>query len=437
MNNILENSLNQTIDLLKKSSANYYEISLSQEDGIASSVRMGKVDSLQKHLNTSIGITAYIGQKSGYVSGSDLSSQGLKSLVDSALSIANYTEADPFSGGAPDNRLAWQCPDLELFNPDIPSLDEMIESITSCEASALAVPGIENSEGCELSYFKAHRFYANAAGLVLNRRLSQHSLSCSVIASDKNDKQTAYDYHDVIAFSDLADVKTIGVNAANFALEKLGAKSLNSQTCPVIFTNKLASGLFRQLLKGLGGGAQYKKSTFLLDKLGEQITPDWLSIQEKPLQLATIGSQAYDGDGVLKQDQYFLKDGVVQSYVMGQYSANQLQQQTTGNSGGISNCYLPNSQTGGLDCLVKTMQTGLVVTELMGQGINLTNGNYSRGAAGFWVENGQQKYRVSGITIAGNLAQMLQDIVAISDDVDVRQKIKVGSTLISNMTVSG
>lgn len=437
INPALESNIQIAIDALKKNKVSGYELELAQTEGISGSVRLGKTESLQKYLDTNIGITVYNGQKSGYASGSDLSIEGINNLVASAVSIAKYTEADPYCGLAPKDRLAFQAPDLALYHPDMPSVATMIELANTCEATALDNLNINNSEGAELSSFYSNGYYANSHDLLCHSRLSRHSLSCSVIAGVGSDMHTAYDYHNAISWHKLNKAQSIGQQAANHALEKLGSTTLASRTCPIIFSPKMASGFFGNILSGLGGGVQYKKTTFLLDTLDKSIAPNWLSIDERPNQVATLGSRAYDGDGVLKQNQFLIKNGMVQTYIMGQYSANQLGRQSTGNSGGLSNCYVASTVQHGLSQLIKTMDKGLVITELMGQGINITTGNYSRGAAGFWVENGQIQHPVSGITIASNLKDMLNNMVVIGHDCDDRNKIKVGATLIENMTVSG
>ena len=435
--NSLSLNLESAIDFIKKTLATDYEIHLSRTQGLSTSVRLSKTQSLQKYLDTSIGITIYLGQKSGYASGSDLSMMGLSKLVNSALSIAKHTENDPYSGLAPKDRLAWKIPKLNLYHPMMPSIEQMIDATSACEAVALAQTGINNSDGAELACLHSDDYYTNSTGLILNCLSSNHSLSCSVIAGQNDDMHTAYDYHTSLDWQGLTSVEIIGKQAADNAVEKLGTRTITSRICPIIFTAKVASGFFGHLLSALSGGNQYQKTTFLPNTLDKKIAPDWLNIIEDPLQVATLGSRTYDEDGVLKHKQSFIKNGVVKNYVMGQYSANQLKLPTTGNAGGLSNCYVSSTADIGLDKLIKTMDKGVVITELMGQGVNITTGNYSRGASGFLVENGQKQYPISGITIAGNLKEMMSKIITIGSDIDTRKKIKVGSTLIESMTISG
>ena len=249
--------------------------------------------------------------------------------------------------------------------------------------------------------------------------------------------QTAYEYSIALDSNNLMSPSKIGQNAASFAQKKLGSRNLKSQKCPVIFIPRQSSGLFSQLLGALSGTRQFKKTSFLLDSIDESVLTSSISIYEDPLQLKTLGSRAFDLDGVLKNKQFFVKNGRVVTYLMGQYSANQLGLKTTANAGGVSNCYIQSNYDGGLEELTKDLKKGLIVTDLMGHGINATTGDYSRGASGFWVENGEIQYPVSGVTIAGNLKTMLKNIVYVGNDIDLRGNLKVGSTLINEMTIAG
>jgi PmbA protein len=266
---------------------------------------------------------------------------------------------------------------------------------------------------------------------------ARHSLNCSVIAKQDKDMQTAYEYTVALDAQDLQAPEWVGDRVAKLAIGKLGARSLASQKCPVIFSPRVSSGLFSQLIGALSGASQYKKATFLLDSIDKLILPESISILEKPFSKKTIGAKAFDRDGVLKRQQYFVENGQVKSYVLSQYSANQLGLKTTANSGGVNNLIIEHQFTGDLDDMIKLMDKGLVVTELMGQGVNGTTGDYSRGATGFWIENGEIQYPVSGITIAGNLKDMLLGIEHVGTDVDYRGNIKVGSVLINQMTIAG
>ncbi|MCS5591106.1 MAG: metallopeptidase TldD-related protein [Gammaproteobacteria bacterium] len=433
----LEQTTQLAIDLIKKQQATDFEISVAESSGVSTNVRLGKVETLQYHLDTSFDINVYFGQNKGHASSVDLSQQSLQKAIESACLIAKYTQEDPFNGLAPKERMAWDVPELDLYHPWDLDAKYSIELAKECEAVALDQAEIDNSDGAELSSFEGTSFYANSNGLIVKARSTRHSLHCSLIAKRDSEMQTAYDYSSALNANDLLSAKQIGHSAAELAQQKLGSQSLKSQKCPVVFTSRQSSGLFSQLLGALGGSRQYKKSSFLQDSLGEVVLPEEISIIENPLQLKTIGARAFDRDGVAKQKQFFIENGRVASYIMSQYSANQLGLESTANAGGASNCQVSATFDGNLDDLIKQMHKGLLVTDLMGHGINTTTGDYSRGAQGFWVENGQIQYPVSGITIAGNLQQMLANVAAVASDIDLRSNLKVGSTLISEMTIAG
>jgi PmbA protein len=333
--------------------------------------------------------------------------------------------------------MAWKVPDLELYHPWNLDAKESVDIAMECEQIALEQPEIDNSDGAELASFKGESIYANSSGLIAELQNTKHTLFCSLIAKRNDEMQTAYEYGIALDSNDLTSASQIGLRAAKLAQEKLGSRHLNPQKCPIIFTSRQSSGLFSQLLGALSGSRQYKKTSFLLDSLGKEVLPKTINIYEDPLQVKTIGARAFDQDGVLKRKQFFIESGRVSSYIMGQYSANQLGLESTANAGGVSNCCVDANFDGGLVELTKGMGRGLIVTDLMGHGINITTGNYSRGASGFWVENGEIQYPVSGITIAGNLKSMMRNIISVGSDVDIRSNLKVGSTLISEMTISG
>ena len=433
----LEQTTQLAIDLIKKQQATDFEISVAESSGISTNVRLGEVETLQYHLDTSFDINVYFGQNKGHASSVDLSEQSLQKAIESACLIAKYTQEDPFNGLAPKERMAWDAPDLDLYHSWDLDAKHSIELAKECEAIALDQVEIDNSDGAELSSFEGASFYANSNGLVAKARSTMHSLHCSLIAKRGSEMQTAYDYSSTLDAKDLLSAKQIGLSAAELAQQKLGSRSLKSQKCPVIFTSRQSCGLFSQLLSALSGSRQYKKLSFLQDSLGEIVLPEAISIFEDPLQLKTIGARAFDRDGVAKQKQFFVEHGRVASYIMSQYSANQLGLESTANAGGASNCQVSATFDGALEDLIKEMHKGLLITDLMGYGINPTTGDYSRGAQGFWVENGQIQHPVSGITIAGNLKAMFNNVSAVASDVDLRSNIKVGATLVGEMTIAG
>ncbi|CAB9541137.1 TldE protein, part of TldE/TldD proteolytic complex [Bathymodiolus brooksi thiotrophic gill symbiont] len=433
----LEKTAQLAIELLKKYQVSDYEIALESSSGVSTSVRLGKVETLQYHLDQNFEINVYFGKKKGHASSVDVSKNSLDKTIESACLIAKYTQDDPFNGLAPKELMAFNAPDLDLYHPWDLDAQHSIDIAIACEEAALAQDEINNSEGAEVSSFQGESLYANSNGLIATQNATSHSLSCSLIAQRGDDMQTAYEYTTALDANELEASQKVGKKAAKLAQQKLGARSIPSQKCPVIFTSRLSGGLFSQLLGALGGSRQYKKSTFLLNSIDTIVLPEDISLREHPFAKKTLGAKAIDRDGVLKRAQYFVENGRVKSFVMGQYSANQLGLKTTANAGGVSNVIVESNFDGGLDEMIKTMDKGLVVTELMGQGVNGTTGNYSRGALGFWVENGEIQYPVSGLTIAGNLKDMLLGIVSVGNDVDYRSNIKVGSVLIEQMTIAG
>jgi len=433
----LEQTAQLAIDLLKQYKVSDYEISLGSSSGVSTAVRLGEVETLQYHLDKNFEINVYIGQKKGHASSVDLSKESLNKTIESACLIAKYTQEDPFNGLAPKDLMAFDVPDLDLYHPWDLDAQHSIDLAKACEEIALEQNEIDNSEGAEVSSFQGKGLYANSNGLIATQSSTRHSLNCSLIAKRDDDMQTAYEYTTALDANDLESPQQVGMKAALLAQQKLGAQSLPSQKCPVIFTSRLSGGLFAQLLGALGGSRQYKKSTFLLNSIDQIVIPESLSLFEQPFAKKTLGAKAFDHDGVLKREQYFVENGRVKSYVMGQYSANQLGLKTTANSGGTNNVNVTANFDGGLEALIKIMGKGLVVTELMGQGVNATTGDYSRGALGFWVENGEIQYPVSGLTIAGNLKEMLLGIEHVGTDIDQRSNLKVGSVLINQMTIAG
>ncbi len=394
--NTLEQTTELAIELIKEQQATDYEFSVGKSSGVSTSVRLSEVETLKYHLDASFDVSVYIGQNKGQATSVDLSKKSLKKAIESACLIAKYTQEDPFNGLAPSDRMAWQIPDLELYHPWNLDAKQSIDIAMECD-----------------------------------------TLFCSLIAKRNDEMQTAYEYGIALDANDLTSATEIGLEAAKLAQKKLGSRHLNPQKCPIIYTPRQSSGLFSQLLGALSGSRQYKKTSFLLDSLGKDVLPKTINVYEDPLQVKTLGARAFDQDGVLKKKQFFIENGRVSSYVMGQYSANQLGLESTANAGGVSNCCIGSNFDGGLAELTKDMGKGLIVTDLMGHGVNITTGNYSRGASGFWVENGEIQYPVSGITIAGNLKSMMKDIVSVGSDIDHRSNLKVGSTLISEMTISG
>lgn len=433
----LEKTAQLAIELLKKYQVSDFEISLDFSSGVSTAVRLGKVETLQYHLDKSFDVNVFFGKKKGHASSVDVSTASLEKTIESACLIAKYMQEDPFNGLAPKELMAFERPNLDLYHPWSLDAQQSIEIATICEETALSQDEIDNSEGAEVSSYQGKSLYANSNNLIATQASTYHSLNCSLIAKRDNDMQTAYEYTAALDANDLENPKQVGKKAGKLAQQKLGARSIESQKCPVIFTSRLSGGLFSSLLSALNGSSQYKKSTFLLNSIDKIVLPEDISLYENPFAEKVLGATAMDRDGVLKRKQYFVENGRVKSYVMGQYSANQLGLNTTANAGGLNNVIIKENFDGGLNEMIKTMDKGLVVNELMGQGVNGTTGDYSRGASGFWVKNGEIQYPVSGLTIAGNLKEMLLGIVCVGNDADQRNNIKVGSVLINQMTVAG
>ncbi len=433
----LEQTADIVIELLKKYKVSSYELLLDSNSGISTTVRLGKVETLQYHLDKNFAVNVFFGKKKGHASSVDLSKNSLEKTIESACLIAKYTQADPFNGLAPKALMAFDAPDLDLYYPWDLQAHQSIDIAKECEEIALIQDEITNSDGAELSSFQGKSLYANSHGLIAMQNSTRHSLHCALIASRNHDMQKAYEYTTAIDANDLQTPQQLGIKTAKLAQQKLGSRSLNSKKCPIIFAPHLSNGLFARLLDALSGARQYKKSSFLLNSADKLVLPENISLREHPFAKKTLGAKAIDRDGVLKREQYFIQHGQVKSYVMGQYSANQLGLKTTANAGGVSNVVVESNFDGGLDEMIQTMGEGLVVTELMGQGVNMTTGDYSRGATGFWVENGEIQYPVSELTIAGNLKDMLLGIEYVGNDIDWRSNIKVGCVLINQMTVAG
>ncbi len=433
----LEKTTQIAIELLKKQKITDYEVSLGKSSGVSTKVRLSEVETLQYHLDTSFDVNVYIGKKKGHASSGDLGKESLIRAIESACLIARYTQEDPFNGLAPKERLAWQTPELDLYHFWNLDAKKSIDIAKECEEVALQQPEIDNSDGAEISSFEGESIYTNSNGLVARSKNTRHSLYCSLIAKREREMQTAYEYSVALDAGELSPAKQVGIEAAKLAQQKLGSQNLSPQKCPILFTPRQSTGLFSQLLGALSGSRQYKKTSFLLESLGDKVLPETISVFENPLQAKTIGARSFDQDGVMKRRQFFVEDGRVSSYIMGQYSANQLGLESTANAGGVSNCCISPNYSGGFKELIKYMDKGLIVTDLMGHGVNMTTGDYSRGASGFWVESGEIKYPVSGIVIAGNLKHMLANVVHVGNDIDSRSNIKVGATLISEMTIAG
>ena len=424
--------------LAKQAGATAAEVEISLGIGQNVSVRMNETETIEYNRDKGISVSVYFGQQKGHASTSDLSAEAIQDTVAAACNIARYTAKDEFCGLADASLMAKDVPDLDLYHPwDLP-VDQAIEIAKKCEAAARHVDArISNSEGAAVSTYEGMFAYANTHGFNNGYATSRHSLSCSVIADDGNDNmQRDYWYSTARSAQDLESADFVGRLAGERTVRRLGSKRIKTAEVPVLFEASLASGLISHLVSAISGGSLYRKSSFLLDSIGKQIMSPHITIQEDPFLLRGLASSPFDNEGVVTKPRVLVKDGVLQGYMLSSYSARKLGMASTGNAGGNHNLIVSH---GDLDFngLLKTMGTGLLVTELLGHGINMVTGDYSRGAAGFWVENGVIVHPVEEITVAGNLQTMFQQIVAIGNDVLVQGSKQVGSILIENMTVAG
>jgi PmbA protein len=413
------------------------EVGVSVETGLSVTARLREVETLEYQRDRGMGVTVYRGKRKGSASTGDLSAGAIRDTIAKAYSIGGFTAEDQCAGLPDPDTLASDFPDLDLFHPWSIDPDAARELAIACEAAALdADPRIGNSEGSSLSSHRGLRVFGNSLGFMGTVATTLHSLSCVVVAEDGEEMQRDYWYSTVRDWRDLEDGVSIGKQAAARALRRLNARKLSTVTAPVLFVPELARGLFGSFLGAIRGGSQYRRASFLLDAAGEKVFPEWMQISERPHLRKALSSAAFDSEGVATRDREIVQDGVLTGYVLSTYSARKLGLKTTGNAGGVHNLIVAGGSED-FAGLLRKMGRGLVVTELMGQGVNGVTGDYSRGAAGFWVENGAIAYPVHEITIAGNLREMFRQVVAVGNDVDTRGGIRTGSVLIEQMTIAG
>lgn len=425
------------LDHAKARGASACEVDVSEGFGLSVTVRKGRVDTIEHNRDKGVGVTVYLGQRRGYASTSDFSRAALHATVEAALSIARFTAPDEAAGLPQAELLAQGEMDLDLYHPWALGVEEAIDIARRCEAAAFAVsPQVKNSEGASVSAQHSHFVLANSLGFMGGYASSRHTLSCSVIAGEGDAMQRDDWYSTHRDAAELAEPEAIGAYAARRALSRLGARKIATCEVPVLFEAPLAATLIGNFVHAASGGSLYRKSSFLLDSLGTQVFSPQVYIDERPHLPRGLASSPFDDDGVATHDRAVVEAGVLKGYFLSTYSARKLGLQTTGNAGGAHNLIVrPGSRD--LVGLAALMGRGLLVTELLGQGVNYVTGDYSRGAAGYWVENGQICHPVQEITIAGNLKDMLRGIVAVGNDVVVRGSKRVGSILIDRMTVAG
>ncbi|MDE2022965.1 MAG: metalloprotease PmbA [Gammaproteobacteria bacterium] len=427
----------QVLDEARAQGASQAEAGVSIDSGLTLTVRLGEVETLEYQRDRGIGVTVYFGQRKGSASSSDLSPAALKETVRAACSIARYTAADECAGLADAALMAKDLPDLDLCHPWELAPEQAIELATRCEATARGFDArIRNSDGATVTSHQGLRVYGNSHGFLAGYASTSHSLTCVVIGGENGGMQRDFWYSTARDPQDLETVEAVGVKAAERTVARLGARKLETRRAAVLFAPEAARGLIGHFLGAMRGGAQYREASFLLKAAGQQVFPDFVQLSERPQLKKALASAAFDNEGVATRNAEIVDRGVATTYLLDSYAARKLKLKSTGHAGGVRNLIV---KSGKLDYkgLLKHMGTGLVVTELMGQGVNHVTGDYSRGAAGFWVESGEIAYPVEEITIAGNLRDMYKNVVAIGNDVDLRGSIRTGSILVGEMTIAG
>ena len=433
----LREAVEFALQIAKKAGAEA-EVGVTKVSGLSVSTRLMNTENIEFNNDGSLGISVYLGQRKGNASTSDLQPKSIQQAVESALGIAKYTSEDECAGLADKDLMAFDAPDLDLYHEAHISVDEAVEMAKTAEESALNVSEhIVNSEGATFNSHSGVRVYGNTHGMLQSYLSSRYSLSCSVIAAYDAQLERDYEYTVSRELDVLSSPIWVGQQAAIKAEDRLNPQKIATCEVPVIFYNEVATGLIGHLAGAISGGALYRKSSFLLDKLGTQVLPSWFEISERPHLLKQLASSAFDSEGVRTQDREIITDGILQTYLMTSYSGRKMGLPSTGHAGGIHNWLVKPNRSGGLNTLLAEMGTGLLVTEFLGSAINPVTGEYSRGAAGFWVENGEVQYPVAEITIAGQLQEMYQQIIAVGDDIEHRSNIQTGSILLEKMKVSG
>jgi len=433
----LQDSISRALDKAAELGATQAEASASYGAGLSVTVRQQDVETLEYHRDQGLDVTVYFGHRKGSASTTDLRTETIAETVAKACSLARYAAEDESAGLADAGRMATEFPDLDLYHHWALDADAAIQLATECEAAALAADKrISNSEGATVGKYEGCRVYGNSHGFLAGYPDSQHSLSCSVLASDGSEMQRDYEYTVARDPAELEAAGTVGRKAGEATAGRLGARKLDTRVTPVIYPAKLARGLIGHALGALRGGALYRRASFLLDCVGEEIFAPHITLSERPRMLRALGSAAFDSEGVATQDRDIVAAGVLQGYVLASYYARKLGLESTGNAGGVHNLVVSDTGVSYAD-LVEQMGTGFIVTELMGQGVNGVTGDYSRGAAGFWVENGEIAFPVHEVTLGGNLRDIYKGILQVATDTDCRGGVRSGSLLIDSMTLAG
>ena len=433
----LESIVEQALALARRRGATAAEAGVGTGSGLSVTVRLGEVETLEYQRDRSLGVTVYVGQRKGSASTANLTPSAVEETVSKALSIASFTAEDEYSGLPDAGLMAHELPDLDLCHPWDIDAPGAIELAKRCEAAGLAVDSrIRNSEGASVATHRNMRVFGNSHGFIGGYPSTSHTVSCVVLGQANGEMQRDYWYTAARDWRELEDVEEVGRKAAGRAIGRLGAGKLPTRKAPILFAPEVARGLIGHFVGAIGGGAQYRRSSFLLDAAGQQVFPPGISLSERPHLQGALGSAPFDGEGVATRDRDLVVNGMLTGYLLDAYSARKLGLATTGNAGGVHNLVVQGDRLDH-DALLQRLGTGLLVTEMMGQGVNPVTGDYSRGAAGFWIENGVVDRPVHEITVAGNLRDMYKGIVALGDDLDCRGAIHCGSILIEQMTIAG
>ncbi len=433
----LKNIVADTLKMAQQNGATQAEAGLSVSQGLSVATRMRDVETIEHQQDNGLGISVYFGQHKGSANTSNLDSDAVRKTVEAACNIAKYTSEDPCAGLADAELMATEIRSLDLYHPWDISPESVIDLALECEAAALDYDSrIVNSEGASVDMNAGISVYGNSHGFLQAQQKTRHSISCAVVGESDGNMQRDY-WYDISRNPDsLSTAHSVGAKAAERTVNRLDAQKLKTQQSPVMLVAELARGLVGHFTSAISGSAQYRKASFLLDARDTQVFPDYFQLVEHPFEPQALSSANYDGEGVAVREGHLVRDGVVQNYLLDSYSARKLGMQTTGHASGVHNLAVNNTGKSFVEML-KTMHRGLLVTELMGHGVNSVTGDYSRGAAGFWVENGEIQFPVEEVTIAANLRDMFKGILEVGTDVDRRGSIFTGSLLIDNMTIAG
>lgn len=432
----LESRVTQALEHAGRAGVDMAEASASLQGGLSATVRLGEVETIEHNRDRGISVTVYAEGRKGHANSADLTSESVLACVDRAVEIARFTELDRCNGLADPERLATDFPDLDLWHPHELSIDQAIERALEVEAAGRANELISNSEGSSASASFGQTVYGNSHGFLGRSSGTRYGQVCVLIAGSGPGMQRDYWYDSQRRFDGLEAPAETGIRAAERTASRLGARQINTTQAPVVFAPEVSRSVIGHLVGAVSGGALYRNASFLKDSIGQQLFPDWMSLVERPRIPGGTGSAVFDAEGVATRERALIDQGVLTGYVLSSYSARRLGMETTGNAGGIHNLQIDGHSMGVAELLAQA-GSGLLVTEVMGQGVSMVTGDYSRGAAGFWFENGQISYPVEEVTIAGNLRDMFSNVAAVGDDIDLRGNIQSASLLINGMTIAG